>query len=142
MAATDPDGNERRRNTQCSSVLSPERICGKTEKLLTVIENRDEERRSIQAKIFTCQIEIYFYRDCLKAGFHSGKYCKHPIGSDWTFFHLVLDVSPDQKKLKILQLFIIRVADHRFKLEQKISTESLCAGSILFRFGPNPCLFS
>ncbi len=36
------------------------------------------------------------------------------------------------KKLKILQLFIIRVADHRFKLEQKIGTESPCAGSILF----------
>ncbi len=30
--------------------------------------------------------------------------------------------------MKILQLFIIRVADHRFKLEQKIGTESPCAG--------------
>ncbi len=30
---------------------------------------------------------------------------------------------PDRKKMKILQLFIIRVADHRFKLEQKIGTE-------------------
>ncbi len=41
---------------------------------------------------------------------------------------------------KIFQLFIIRVADHRFKLEQKIGTESSCAGSILFRSGPNPML--
>ncbi len=64
------------------------------------------------------------------------------IGSDWTFFHLVLSTPPDQKKLKILQHFIIRVADHRFKLEQKIGTESPCAGSILFRSGPIPCLFS
>ena len=57
---------------------------------------------------------------------------KISIGSDWTFFHLVLSALPDQKKLKILQLFIIRVADHMFKLEQKIGTESPCAGSILF----------
>ncbi len=58
---------------------------------------------------------------------------KHGIGSDWTFFHLELSTPPDQKKLKILQLFIIRVADHRFKLEQKIGTESPCAG---FNFVP------
>ncbi len=52
---------------------------------------------------------------------------KHRIGLD--FF----TSSAGPKKLKILQLFIIRVADHRFKLEQKIRTESPCAGSILFR---------
>ena len=73
----------------------------------------------------------------IKAGFHSVS-----IGSDWTFFQFVLSTPPDQKKFKILQLFIIRVADHRFKLEQKIGTESPCAGSILFRSGPTPCLFS
>ena len=32
--------------------------------------------------------------------------------------------------------------DHRFKLGQKIGTESPCAGSILFRSVPIPCLFS
>ena len=48
----------------------------------------------------------------------------------------MLSTPPDQKKVKILQLFIIRVVDHRFKLEQKIGTESPCAGSILVRFGP------
>jgi hypothetical protein len=49
---------------------------------------------------------------------------KISIELDWTFFHLVLSAPLDQKKLKILQLFIIRVANHRFKLEQKIGTES------------------
>ncbi len=73
----------------------------------------------------------------LKAGFHSGK-----IGSDGTFFPLVLSTPPDQRVLKIFQLFIIQVADHRFKLEQKIGTESPCAGSNLFRYVPIPCLFS
>ena len=54
----------------------------------------------------------------------------------------VLSAPPDRKKLKIMQLFIIRVADHGFKLEQKIGTESSCVGSILFRWsGPIPCLF-
>ena len=53
---------------------------------------------------------------------------KISIGSDWTFFHLVLSTPLDQKKLKILQLFIIRVADHRFKLEQNIGTESAWSG--------------
>ncbi len=67
---------------------------------------------------------------------------KHRIGWDWTFFHLVLFAPPDQKKLKILQLFIIRVADRRFKLEQNIGTEIPCAGSILFRGDPIWCLFS
>ncbi len=43
------------------------------------------------------------------------------------------------KRLKILQLSTMRVADHRFKLEQKIGTE---IGSILFRSGPIPYLFS
>ena len=43
---------------------------------------------------------------------------KISIGPDWTFFHLVLSAPSDQNKLKILQLFIIRVTDHRFKLEQ------------------------
>ncbi len=33
--------------------------------------------------------------------------------------------------MKILQLFINWVGDHRFKLEQKIGTESSCAGSVL-----------
>ncbi len=66
---------------------------------------------------------------------------KHRIGSDWTFFHLVLSTPPDQKNLKILQLFIIRVADHRFKMEQKIGTKSPCAGSILLRSGPILCFF-
>ncbi len=48
---------------------------------------------------------------------------KISIGSDRTgLFYLVLSALPDQKKLKILQLFIIRVADHMFKLGQK-STE-------------------
>ena len=65
---------------------------------------------------------------------------KISIGSDWAFFHFVLSAQPDQKKLKILQLFIIRVADHRFKLEQKIGTESPCASSILFRSSPIPML--
>ncbi len=31
---------------------------------------------------------------------------------------------------------MMRVVDHRFKLEQKIDTESPYAGSILFRSGP------
>ena len=35
-------------------------------------------------------------------------------------FRLVLSARSDQKNLKILQLFIIWVVDHRFKLEQKI----------------------
>ena len=66
---------------------------------------------------------------------------KISIRSDWTFFHLVLPTLPDQQNLKILQLFTIQVADHRFKLEQKIGTESPCMGSILFRSGPIRCLF-
>ena len=45
-------------------------------------------------------------------------------------------------KILIIQLFIIRVADHRFKLEQEIGTESPHAGLFLFRSGPIPCLFS
>ncbi len=65
---------------------------------------------------------------------------KHRIGLD--FSHLVLSTPSDKKKLKILQLFIIRVADHRFKLEQKIGTDSPCTDSILFRSGPIRCLFS
>ena len=51
------------------------------------------------------------------------------IGSDWSFFHLVLSAPPDKKKLKILQF--IWVADHRFKLEQKIGTESPCEFSVV-----------
>ena len=59
----------------------------------------------------------------------------------WLFSILhVLSAPPDQKQLKIFQLFIIRVADHRWT--QKIGTDSLCAGSILFRSGPIACLFS
>ncbi len=65
---------------------------------------------------------------------------KHQIRPD--FFRLVLSTPPDQKKLKILHLFIIWVTDHKFKLEQKIGTESPCVVSILFRSGPIPCLFS
>ena len=66
---------------------------------------------------------------------------KHRIGLD--FFPSCIIRTAGPKKLKILQLFIIRVVDHRFKLEQKIAgTESPCAGSILFRSGPIPCLFS
>ena len=38
------------------------------------------------------------------------------IGSDWTFFQLVSSTPPDQKN------------ESRFKLEQKIGTESPCAG--------------
>ena len=67
---------------------------------------------------------------------------KKSIESDRAFFYLVSSTPPDQTKLEILQLFIIRVADHRFKLEQKIGIESPRAGSILFRSGPIPCLFS
>ncbi len=63
---------------------------------------------------------------------------KHRIGSDWTFFHLVLSTPPDQNKLKMLQVFIIRVADHRIKLEQKIGTESPCAGSIFVLIQSDP----
>ncbi len=65
------------------------------------------------------------------------------IRSDWTFFHLVLSATLDQKKLKILQLFIIRVADHRPKPKQKIGTKSpfawlqFCSDPV-----PIPCLFS
>ena len=53
---------------------------------------------------------------------------KHRIGLD--FFPSCIIRTAGPKKLKILQLFIIRVADHRFKplnwfkLEQKIGTES------------------
>ncbi len=39
---------------------------------------------------------------------------KHRIELD--FFHLVLSTPPDQNKVKILQLFIIWVTDHRFKM--------------------------
>ena len=35
----------------------------------------------------------------------------------------------------------IRVADHRFKLEQKIGTERICAASILFRSSLISCLW-
>jgi hypothetical protein len=35
------------------------------------------------------------------------------------FSILYLSAPPDQKQLKILQLFIIRIVDHRFKLKQK-----------------------
>ncbi len=57
---------------------------------------------------------------------------KHRIGLD--FFPSCIIRSAGLKKfnLKILQLFIIRAEDHRFKLEQKIGTESPCADSILF----------
>ncbi len=52
---------------------------------------------------------------------------KHQIGLD--FFPSCIIHTAGPKKLKILQLFIIRVADHRFKLEQKFGIESPCAGS-------------
>ncbi len=55
---------------------------------------------------------------------------KHRIGL--AFFHLVLSAPPDQKQLKILQLFIIRAADHRFELEHKIATESPCGFNSVF----------
>ncbi len=55
------------------------------------------------------------------------------IESDWTFFHLVLSTPADYKKLKILQIFFIRVGDHRLKLEQKIGTENPMRG---FNFVP------
>ena len=65
---------------------------------------------------------------------------KYRIGQD--FFPSCIIHTTGQKKLKILQLFIIWVADHRFKLEQKIGTDTQCAGSILFRSGPIRCLSS
>ncbi len=46
------------------------------------------------------------------------------------------DSSAGPKKVENTSTFIIQVADHGFKLEQKIGTESPCAGSILFRSGP------
>ena len=72
-----------------------------------------------------CEVKWRKFRE-YKTGFHR-------IGSDWTFYHLVIIHTTGPKKLKILQLFIIRVADHRFKLQQKIGIESPCAGSILLR---------
>ena len=65
---------------------------------------------------------------------------KISIGSYWTFFHLVIIHTAGPEILKILQLFIIRVADHRFKLEQKIATESPCVGSIFFPIQSDPML--
>ena len=56
---------------------------------------------------------------------------KHRIGLD--FFPSCIIRTARPKKLKILQLFIIRVADHSFKLEQKIGTE---IASILSRSDP------
>jgi hypothetical protein len=55
------------------------------------------------------------------------------IGSDWTFFHLALSTPLDHKKFKILQLFIIRVVDHRFKLVYRKPMRG-------FNFVPIPCL--
>ena len=55
---------------------------------------------------------------CVEVKFRKGRFPLRKISteSDWTFFHLVLSAPPDTKKLKILQLFIIWVADHRFKV--------------------------
>ena len=63
-----------------------------------------------------------------------GRYPLRKISIELNFFPpCIIRTTPEQKKLKILQLFIIRIADHKFKLEQKIGTESPCAGSIFFR---------
>jgi hypothetical protein len=40
------------------------------------------------------------------------------------FFPSYITHTAGPKKLKILQLFIIRIADHRFKLEQKIAPKA------------------
>ena len=46
------------------------------------------------------------------------------------------DSSAGPKRVENTSTFIVQVADHRFKLEQKIGTESPCAGSIFFRSDP------
>ena len=71
----------------------------------------------------------------LKAG--SGK-LREINRLDWTFFHLKLSIPPDQKKFKILKLFIMFL----FNQEQKIGTKIPCIGSFLFQSGLIPCLFS
>ncbi len=53
---------------------------------------------------------------------------------DWTFFHLVLSTPPYQKVENTSTLYH-QVADHRFKLEQKIGTESPCAGLFFVPIG-------
>jgi hypothetical protein len=49
---------------------------------------------------------------------------------------------PDQKKLNIFQLFIIRPATSPDQSEPTISTDGACADFVVFRSGPNRCLFS
>ena len=50
--------------------------------------------------------------------------------------------APDQKKLKIFQLFIIRPATSPDQSEPKISTDGACADIVLIRSSPFRCLFS
>ncbi len=67
---------------------------------------------------------------------------KHRIGLDFFPSCIIHTAEPKKVENTSDQLFIIRLADHRFKLEQKIGTESPCTGSILFRSGPIRRLFS
>ena len=69
----------------------------------------------------------------IKAGFHSGKY-----GSDQTglFSILYYPHRRTKKSWKYFNFLSSRFPGRRFKLEQKIGTQSSYTGSILFRSGP------
>ena len=91
---------------------------------------------SINQSTFTyinCEILMFWYTVRLKADFHSGKYASDRIGSDRNGLSLsciICTAGP-----KSWKYFNFLSQDHRLKLEQKIATESPCAGSILFRSG-------
>ena len=86
--------------------------------------------------------ELKYFQLFWSGGVGKGRFPlrKISIRSDQTGLVSIL-YSPHRRtknRLKILQFFIFRgaFADHRFKLEQKIGTESPCACSILFRSDP------
>jgi hypothetical protein len=71
--------------------------------------------------------------------FNSFNLCEITRHSDWSP-GLIPRTGP--KKLKIFQLFIIRLAKSPDQSEPKISTDGACADFVLFLSGPIRCLFS
>ena len=63
---------------------------------------------------------------------------KHRIGLDFLLSCVIC--TPGPKIVENTSTLYYMGCGHRFKLKQKIGTESSCAGSILFRFDPIPCL--
>ncbi len=96
--------------------------------VLTRSEDLQSSSHIALSHVSPCTFPIFAYRIPPVLPLHSvlrlvfTEENKHGIGLD--FFASCISRSAGQKKLKMLQRFIIRVADHRFKLEQKIGTEA------------------